>query len=71
VLVLLATLLATPLTTTSWASAQSESAAAGPVELYGKVQGAGSPIAGSIVTLYEAGEGEPAQIGVSTQAPGV
>jgi hypothetical protein len=30
--------------------------------LYGKVQGAGSPIAGSIVTLYATGEGEPVQI---------
>jgi hypothetical protein len=35
---------------------------AGADELDGKVQGAGSPIAGSTVTLYAAGEGAPAQL---------
>jgi hypothetical protein len=61
-LVLLATLLAGTLPTTSRGLAQSESAPGGPLELYGKVQGAGGPIAGSTVTLYAAGEVEPAQI---------
>lgn len=58
----MATLLIGTLATTGWGLAQSESAAGGSVELYGKVQGAGSPIAGSIVTLYATGEGEPVQI---------
>src|SRR5262249_47189556 len=31
-------------------------------QLAGKVQGAGSPIAGSTVTLYAAGEGKPTQL---------
>lgn len=33
-----------------------------PNELVGKVQGAGSPIAGSEVTLYAAGEGKPVRL---------
>src|SRR5215472_13873306 len=31
-------------------------------QLQGKVQGAGSPIAGSTVTLYAAGDGKPVQL---------
>src|SRR5262249_12627091 len=37
-------------------------ATAGPGEFSGKVQGGGSPIAGSTVTLYAAGEGKPMQL---------
>src|SRR5262249_23467308 len=43
-------------------AASAPAGAAGPGEVVGKVQGAGSPIAGSTVTLYAAGDGKPTQL---------
>jgi hypothetical protein len=43
-------------------SRSAHAAEASPNALDGKVQGAGSPIAGSTVTLYAASEGTPVQL---------
>src|SRR5262249_20180904 len=46
-----------------WTEPSGAAVAADPSgELAGRVQGAGSPIAGSTVTLYAAGEGQPTQL---------
>lgn len=51
------------LMTTSWAASPSSSQTAEvPGACAGKVQAAGSPIAGSTVTLYAAGSGKPVQL---------
>jgi hypothetical protein len=67
-LVLLAALLTAVLiaTSLSWAQPRNAGAAGGgPDVLDGKVQGAGSPIAGSTVILYAASDGEPMQLAQS------
>ena len=47
----------------AWRPTNSASAQNGQqAQLAGKVQGAGSPIAGSMVTLYAAGDGKPTQL---------
>src|SRR6516164_5684193 len=64
-LVLLTALLTALVLATNWGWMQPRSAYAAegsPNALEGKVQGAGSPIAGSTVTLYTASEGKPVQL---------
>jgi streptogramin lyase len=60
--VLAATLSAGVLLAICWSQPAGAPAADASGRLAGKVQGAGSPIAGSAVTLYAAGEGKPTEL---------